>query len=532
MSIARLARTVVHLRPVQLYGRLLFRLRKPRFDPAPAPPRRALSGWQPPVSKRHALTGRTSVSFLNVAGEIADADGWNDPARDKLWLYNLHYFDELSAPSGEDRAAWRRELVARWIAENPPGRGNGWEPYPISLRIVNWIKWALAGEQMEPAWLDSLAAQTRWLMQRIEWHLLANHLFTNAKALVFAGLFFSGPEADKWLATGLRILDREVPEQILADGGHFELSPMYHAIILEDLLDLVNLAAAAGLDEGGHCARWREVSARMGDWLAAMTHPDGEIAFFNDAAINIAPSPVRVATYAERLGVRPARAPGEGVTHLRESGYVRLQRGDAVALLDLAAVGPSYIPGHAHADSLSFELSLGAQRVIVNGGTSTYAGDSRAFERSTAAHSTVVVAEQDSSEVWSSFRVGRRAHTRIAETADGDGVALVSGSHDGYRFLPGRPRHRRSWRLEAGRFTIEDRIEGGGAPAVAYFHLHPGVAVDGETLNLPDRQIRITGSGPLRVVPSRWACGFGRVEPSLVLAADVTPGGLVVQLDW
>ena len=120
--------------------------------------------------------------------------------------------------------------------------------------------------------------QVRWLAQRLEWHLLGNHLFANAKALVFAGLLFDGAEADRWLTKGLSIVHRELPEQVLPDGGNFELSPMYHSIILEDLLDLINVARAypdptmaASVD------RWRETAGRMLSWLSALCHPDHEI---------------------------------------------------------------------------------------------------------------------------------------------------------------------------------------------------------------------------------------------------------------
>lgn len=92
---------------------------------------------------------------------------------------------------------------------------------------MNWLKWSLAGNPLGGDGAASLALQARYLRRRIEWHLLANHLFVNAKALIYCGLCFSGAEADEWLGTGLRILKRQVPEQILADGGHFERSPMY-----------------------------------------------------------------------------------------------------------------------------------------------------------------------------------------------------------------------------------------------------------------------------------------------------------------
>ncbi len=96
------------------------------------------------------------------------AAGWNDPAADKLWLYNLHYFDDLNAAGRDAREAWHRALMARWIAENPPGHGNGWEPYPLSLRARELDAWALAGHALPEAAVQSLAVQARWLTQRLE----------------------------------------------------------------------------------------------------------------------------------------------------------------------------------------------------------------------------------------------------------------------------------------------------------------------------------------------------------------------------
>ena len=210
--------------------------------------------------------------------------------------------------------------------ENPPAAGNGWEPYPASLRIVNWIAWALAGNDLGPAALQSLAAQVRILGATLEYHLLGNHLLANAKALVFAGCFFSGDEADGWLRTGLDLLDAELAEQILDDGGHFELSPMYHAIILEDVLDLIQLGrivSGAARREG---QAWRALAARMLAWLDAMTHPDGEIGFFNDAAFGIARTHAELAEYGARLGVAPPARPSR-LRRLAASGYARLQSG-------------------------------------------------------------------------------------------------------------------------------------------------------------------------------------------------------------
>lgn len=535
MTLSRLLRTVAPLRPIQIYGRALFRLKRPRINRAPAGPRRRLGAWAQAVPRTPRLTGADEIRLLNRVCKIDRSDCWNDASCDKLWLYNLHYFDELAVPADEERRKWQRALVARWIAENPPGAGNGWEPYTLSLRIVNWIKWALSGEPLEPAWLDSLTAQSRWLARRLEWHLLGNHLFANAKALIFAGLFFGGSEAEAWVARGTAILLKEIPEQILADGGHFELSPMYHSIILEDLLDILNLAEAAGFGQRTPFVGWREPVTRMTAWLAAMTHPDGDIAFFNDSAFAIAPAPVELLNYARRLGFDDQPAMGDGLTELAASGYIRLQQGDAVALLDVAAVGPSYLPGHAHADTLSFELSVRGRRVVVNGGTSAYVGRTRDVERSTRAHSTVEVAGLDSSEVWGSFRVGRRARATDAKMWRDADRLTVTAAHDGYRFLAGQPLHRRTWQIEKRALVIEDEIVGGNYPAVARLILAPGsqpVLADGGFAVQLGGAISVRSSASLALEPATWSPQFGRTVSTVAICASVGPGPLSVRIEW
>ncbi len=211
-------------------------------------------------------------------------------------------------------------------------------------------------------------------------------------------------------------------------------------------------------------------------WLQGMTHPDGQIALFNDAAFGIAPDLAALQAYAARLDIAVPlqQANGGGLIHFADSGYVRLEQGSAVAFLDVAPVGPDYLPGHAHADTLSFELSVFGQRVVVNGGTSCYGvGPQRLRERATAAHSTVEVAGESSSEVWGGFRVARRARPfDLVARAQADHL-VVGCSHDGYGRLPGRPVHRREWRMEAAGLTVSDSVKGGNHAAVARFILHP-----------------------------------------------------------
>jgi uncharacterized heparinase superfamily protein len=153
--------------------------------------------------------------------------------------------------------------------------------------------------------------------------------------------------------------------------------------------------------------------------------------------------------------------------------------GDAVALIDRAAIGPDYLPSHAHADTLSFELSLFGQRVIVNSGTSVYGtSEQRQLERGTAVHSTVVVDGENSSEVWDGFRVARRARVFGREQSEAGGVVELTASHDGYKRLAGKPVHCRDWLFEEGQVTISDTVIGRGRhEVVSVLPLHPDVKV-------------------------------------------------------
>jgi len=147
-------------------------------------------------------------------------------------------------------------------------------------------------------------------------------------------------------------------------------------------------------------------------------------------------------------------------------------------LLDVAPIGPDYLPGHAHADTLSFELSLFGRRLLVNSGTSEYENSSvRQYERSTRAHNTVVVNDENSSEVWSGFRVARRAYPFNVKIEELENFVNISCAHDGYKRLVNSPIHRRHWQFSENSLIIKDQIDGSFKSANAYFHFHPSIVI-------------------------------------------------------
>ncbi|PME15307.1 heparinase [Vibrio cyclitrophicus] len=509
--------TVKHLKATQLINRFNRKLIKSKLIDCPGVVIRKIhNSWLPVELIKSSYIQDRVYCFLNHQAKVSN---WNDSAQEKLWLYNLHYFDDLNAIGCITRQSMHRELITRWIGENPPLIGNGWEPYPQSLRIVNWIQWFLSGNFPEPNWQRSLWQQAAVLEQDIEYHLLGNHLFANAKALVFAGCYFSDGYASRWLNKGLSIIDKELIEQILGDGGNFELTPMYHNIILSDMLDLVNLTITYQHPKLlSRVDNWKNIIVHMLRWMNIMTHPDGDVPFFNDSAIGIAPTAEKLNEYAGKLGFKNLNNPTQSIIHLKDSGYIKLSVAQVTAFLDVAKVGPNYIPGHAHADTLSFELSIDGYRVFVNSGTSVYGlGEERLRQRKTEAHNTVVVDGMDSSEVWSGFRVARRAYPSDPVITASDGDISVECYHDGYMRLPGKVTHTRKWKLTEGDLCISDNLTGTYNHAEAHYHLHPGVRVEVGNhssqviLHLPNAtKYTINAEGAdIKVLETTWHPEFG-----------------------
>jgi uncharacterized heparinase superfamily protein len=535
--------TVRHLRPIQVRDRIARKVRRPRArNFAEVALREPVTPFVLPIAHEPGLTPDGDFVALNERHSLATAAGWNLPAATRLWRYHAHYFDDLVATGHASRA----EVVAlmrRWIEENPVGQGPGWEPYPLSRRIVNWIKWSLAGNELTQPIRASLAVQADMLSQSIERHLLGNHLLANGKALFFAGTVLVCDRSARWSELGQELLSSQLREQVLADGAHQEASPMYHAIVLEDLLDVVNLArafAVAGLDA------LPEVARRMLDWLATMTHPDGGFALFNDAALDGAAPFEALRLYAGRLGLGPTAPRLGGMTWLPASGYGRLALGPAVVLVDAGPLGPAHQPGHAHADTLSFELSLFGRRVVVDTGTSTYeAGAQRTLERGTAAHNTVTVDARDSSDVWHAFRVGRRANVSLHAARDDGSTLLVSASHGGYARGTHPVRHQREWLLGAESLEVRDRMDGRGEHRFASaLHFHPDLDVVAVGQNLfevtpaaRDWCLRVSTDphGDSRIEPATYHPRFGVSLPNRRIVTRHrlrAPCGFETRLEW
>ena len=504
MNVACLRRyvhTLRHLRASQWWHQFLHRLPKLSTAPRPSQP----VSLRPGVQLLHHVAMHPSVD-TDTAFTFLHRERVFDPGRiswacadmPRLWRYNLHYFDYFQNPqrSVENKS----HLVSDWIEHNPQGTVDAWEPYTASLRIVNWVKFFLSlsaaslkksigaeggptGEfhtGLQPEWLVSLYSQALWLEQHIEYHILANHYLKNGVALVFAGVYFEGVDADRWLRKGLRILREELKEQFLSDGGHYERSPMYHSICVVDYLDVWNLArnSPAAIPDDVADEFIGKVTAAL-EFLNGICFPDGTIPLFNDSAFGIAPTPHQIFDYAERVIGYKALGPAKNlmVNAFPSSGYYVCRKADDMIIIDCGPIGPDYQPGHAHCDTLSYELVIDGRRVVVDSGVCDYEpSQERAYARSTSAHNTVMVDREEQSEMWGVFRVARRANpiqSHIDKT--GQESVLFEGAHDGYKRLSGKPIHRRRMSYDGhGSWMIRDLLEGSGTHRMESFvHFHP-----------------------------------------------------------
>jgi hypothetical protein len=477
VDLLRSWRAVRHLRPGQVSNRVTRRLRRPPASWREAG-RYALASRRASkpagVIVRHVVDGR--FRFLNETRAFEGEDRWWPRGVARLWTEQLHGFRWLwELPPAE-----AAERVTAWLDENPPLSPPGWTAAPTSIRVREWIEWLLAHpdapETLRARMVASLAHQVRTLETIVEHHLLGHHVIENGVTLCWAGLTLQGPSAERWLARGRRLLRRQLGEQVLADGTHDERSPMYQALLAEALL---RLAEVAGPSHAGESVR---SMARAGGEvlvgsLRALSHPDGQIALFNDAAFREAPG---VGVLERRFATPADDVPEDDAWALPAAGYYGMRRGELYVAFDAGPIGPDHLPGHGHADALSFELTHDGRRLFTDTGVMTYEpGPSRKWDRGTAAHSTVQVDGLDQSELWGAFGCGHRIHRARGAARRVEDRVHFGGGYVGVAGGGRRLEHHRECAVRGNRLVFSDRLEAAGDhDAVLRLHVGPGLDVE------------------------------------------------------
>lgn len=430
-----------------------------------------------------------TFSFQNKTQKLAG--NWFPKEQDLLWQFHLHYFDFLSeAVDTEVKAA----LIMQWIDEVPARHAIAWHPYPTSKRICNWI-WFYSRERqnLEKSFRaqirDSLYDQLSHLRNNLEFHLLGNHLIENLKALIVGGCFF-----DRYwtVRKGLLLLERELFEQLEDDGGHFERSPMYHLIVLEALY----ASARALVESEREVPLWLKEGihrmARYGDIIFYQNH----FPLLNDSSEEVAPPYALLRGELQKMDLVTDPYIPHTLEHLKSTGLV-VYNSDPLALyFDVGPIGPDYLPGHAHNDTLGVLLYYQGEPILTDSGIYEYKeGEWRHYFRSARAHNVVLIDNEEPNDIWKSFRVGYRGGPFDVSVDDTEFAANDSA----YKRL------RIFWRRKVkvlehnSGVEIEDLLVNSGKPRTCEwnFHLAPGCTFEGHST---DRKVTVRAPSSLLTI--------------------------------
>jgi uncharacterized heparinase superfamily protein len=480
---------------------------------------------------------------------------WAPAGVEPGWLAELHGFGwlrDLRAAGGDGARRAARDLVGAWLDENGSWSALAWDPLVGGQRLANWLACyeffaASATIDFRHRLFSSIARQAQHLHRVLPAGLAGADVIAAVKGLIYAGVCLPGGEA--WRRRGLAILERELAHQVLADGSHAERSPARHLAVLRDLIDLraalhkaeTHMGGAhAGQTHAGQTGPPAELHGaieRMAPALRMFRHGDGGLALFNGSNEE---EGWRVDMVLQRAGGR--RRPW---TEAPESGFQRLRAGRTIVLVDAGTPPPPGLDAHAHAGTTGIEVSIGRERLIV--GCGARPGDPAWLwaQRATAAHSTLVLGDTNSSELLAEAGFGRRARVTRVRREEAEGSTWLEVVHDGYRHGFGQVQRRRLY-LAADGFDLrgEDRLDpyrrdARGAPFTVRFHLHPEVQAslaqggDAALLRLPKGggwQLR-AGGADLSLEQSIYLGRSGEIRRSqqVVLSGQCEPQGMKVK---
>lgn len=314
-----------------------------------------------------------------------------------------------------------------------------WFPYSVSHRILAILSGYVMARQKIPNTLQGeLEAFLRWnaafVSANVEHELRNNHVERNLAALCF---YYTCAESVP--AATARRLDREVRRIIeacvLADGLIAERSAMYQGLTV---MALDVFARTPFLTDKTRAFALATHAKAIKAW-ATMTHPDGEIALFNDSWFGEVPQVSQIPGHAH---VQPATA-------LPTAGYARIESSDLFVLMDAGPIGPKWNPGHGHADFLSVEADVSGLRFIVDPGTFQYStGPRRTFERSATSHNGPQRRGVEPVEYTGCFRVGRMSEATLE--------LVTPTSASGRLTLPGDTQVSRTVTVASGLARVSD----------------------------------------------------------------------------
>ncbi len=517
-----------------------------------------------------------------------------------VWEPNRHqHFFTLGQAwllTGEERYA--EECLAQfehWQRENPYARGINWaSSLEVAFRAWSWL-WtlnllagsaALNGQRIAQLTL-AMSQAARFIAENLSTYFSPNtHLLGEGFALyAIGGLLPELRGAAEWRASGRRILEAEMTNQVRPDGTHMEQSTYYHryatdfflcaAILAERNGEAFPVAWRARLEKMceviQHCMLPSGLQPMMGD------ADGGRLLAFDTADVNDARGVLSTAAmYFHRpdfqraagelreetlwlLGADAARefdspqsvAPHETSRAFADGGLCVTRSGwDARAHVLLFDAGPQGMPGcaHGHADALSVVCSADGIDWLVDPGTHVYTASaaSRDFFRSTRAHNTVVVDGQDQADRVDTFKWRNIPQPELRNWSSLPSLDFACGSHNGYARLSGQVTHRRTVIfVKPDYWLVSDEMLGAGTHLLeSFFHYAPGARVAPEhggwlascggsrlfIAQTPTMDAKVI-EGQASPLQGWYSADYGHREPAPVLMATMR-AALPQQMHW
>ena len=532
--------TIKYLRPVQVFGRIYAKIAgKLRIFPLPSMPGKIQTGlsaktewlYHDPWNNREEIL-KNNFTFLNKKIRMGQSLKW-EPGTPFLWTLNLHYFNFLHLLEKIEQ----KEICLDWINKNPVGKTEGWHPFPVSLRIINWIKADLQIDEIN----KSIYTQAAYLYRNLQYYHPNHEYLQNAQALIFAGKYFNGEgESSKWLNKGIKTFEKHLPEMISEEGGFFEPSVSYNAIVLYALLDIINI-----IDEE-HEDFFTVYVEKLFTFIGSLTQPDGDIALFHDCSIQYAPKTNDLIFYADDLNI-PAYVDKPGsdkmtITNLTGSGYAVIRSEKLYFAMDYGGIRPAHISAHCHPGAFSYELSVEGMRFVVDSGTGSYENDDiRNFVRKSLAHNTVTIDNLEQAETLGAFRYGRIFNPFDVNIIEQGNEILISGKFDGYnKFIGDDLLFSRIVRINKNTVEITDEVTGTGEHQIkSIVHFHPDVVIskDGNSYLLNTGSSRTMLSiieGKPELHDSHYYPDFGTnfKNKVMVISQSKIPGKIIYRFDY
>ncbi len=427
---------------------------------------------------------------------------WQPAGMSEAWLAELHSFEwlrDLRALGGDAARRKARELTADWLGHQSQWDEIAWRPDVLARRIFAWLGQhdffcASADNEFRHYYLTGLARQGRHLSRVLPGGVQGEGLLAVTKGLIAVGLAMEDRES--WVDLGLRHLEREIEDQLLADGGHISRNPSTQLRVLQHLIDIRSTLLVAGWEPPGFLMSGID---RAAPFVRMLRHGDGGLALFNGSSEDQGWRIDMLLSQADARGRPPSTAP--------HTGFQRLVAMRTVMLVDVGAPPTVGLDADAHAGTLSLELSVGRDRLIVNCGALADGRDPwPRVQRATAAHSTLVIDDTNSSPVPEHGRARRPAVPSSYSRRESSGNIWLGSSHDGYVPRFGLRHHRRLYlgsggddiRGEDALVAVTGDFDASHPTARSFkirFHLHPQVRAEKEddeaivTLKLPSGAI-------------------------------------------